>query len=501
MGVLDKFLKKEKQDFSVDPNSLVKKKQVKILLIVFVTVIFFAFYLNKSSPDVEPTSASSEPSLQVSNDAVRKNFDSSSGVRVEDRDIWMSSGIRKIEELSRKQEELQEEAKKRDEQFKAEMESRLTETNQEVVSSLNTEIESLKAMIEELKEQNEKLASRPEPSQAKELTVVSGAEVAESVKKPLVVQNRFFPSGEYVVDQERPFSSGSVTTPVERPSMPEKPSFQQPIPSKLKSVSLISENDSESIDEVAPEVKRNPLKKADTYIPAGTFFPAVLLGGVDAPTGGQAQNNPHPVFLMIDDLAFLPNRYRYDVKECRLIGHSYGDLNSERAIMRLETLSCIDDEGHVFEKRVKGHVFGEDGKAGVRGRVVEKTGQLLMRSLVAGVASGIGTAFQQQAMTYSTSPLGTTSTINPDQVAVAGVGTGIGRGLDRLSQYYIDLAEKLFPVIEVGSQRVVDVVLTEGIDWLEVDEDDEQIVADATNRTVGIVNQAIQSSGAAGQQR
>ena len=40
---------------------------------------------------------------------------------------------------------------------------------------------------------------------------------------------------------------------------------------------------------------------------------------------------------------------------------------------------------------------------------------------------------------------------------------GVGKALDRLAQYYITLAEKVFPVIEVDAGRTVDVVLTQGI--------------------------------------
>ena len=38
----------------------------------------------------------------------------------------------------------------------------------------------------------------------------------------------------------------------------------------------------------------------------------------------------------------------------------------------------------------------------------------------------------------------------------------MGKTLDRLSQYYIDLAEKLFPVIEIDAGRTVEVIFTKG---------------------------------------
>lgn len=201
----------------------------------------------------------------------------------------------------------------------------------------------------------------------------------------------------------------------------------------------------------------------DTYIPSGSFMRAVMLGGLDAPTGGQAQNNPWPVLLRIQDNAFLPNRFRANVRECFMLGSGYGDISSERAYLRLESLSCVLNDGRVVDTNAKGYVVGEDGKAGMRGRVVSKQGQILANALLTGVISGIGQGFQQSATTYSTSPLGTVGTVDESKYFQAGVGEGVGKALDRLSQYYISLAEKMFPVIEIDAGRAVDVVLTKGI--------------------------------------
>ena len=61
------------------------------------------------------------------------------------------------------------------------------------------------------------------------------------------------------------------------------------------------------------------------------------------------------------------------------------------------------------------------------------------------------------------------------------MGAGIGRALDRLAQYYITLAEKIFPVIEVDAGRLVDVVITQGaaIEGMESADDssDENLTA------------------------
>ena len=203
-------------------------------------------------------------------------------------------------------------------------------------------------------------------------------------------------------------------------------------------------------------------KDSRSYVPSGSFFRAALLGGLDAPTGGQAQSNPHPVLMRVQDNAFLPNRYRFKIRECFALGASYGDISAERAYIRLETLSCVRQDGQAIDAAVKGYVVGEDGKAGMRGRLVSKQGQVLANALLAGIGAGIGQAFQQSATIVSTSPLGSVGTVEPGKQLQAGLGTGVGKALDRLSQYYITLAEKMFPIIEIDAGRTVEVVFTKG---------------------------------------
>lgn len=213
----------------------------------------------------------------------------------------------------------------------------------------------------------------------------------------------------------------------------------------------------------ATDPRTSPPHDLRRYLPSGSFTRALLLGGLDAPTGGQAQRNPQPVLLRLSDNAILPNQFRSRVKECFVVGAGYGDVSSERAYIRTESLSCVTRDGTAIDVPVKGYVAGEDGKAGMRGRLVSKQGQILANALLAGIASGIGSAFQQGATTMSLSPLGSTSTITSGKQFEAGFGTGVGRALDRLAQYYISLAEKVFPVIEVDAGRTVDVVLTQGV--------------------------------------
>jgi len=201
-------------------------------------------------------------------------------------------------------------------------------------------------------------------------------------------------------------------------------------------------------------------ERSATFIPAGSFVRVTMLNGVDAPTGGQAQSNPIPITFHVLDAANLPGRRRLDIRDCRVVGVAWGDLSSERTVGRLETLSCVLNNGDTVEMPVKGAFIGEDGKFGIRGRLVTKQGQMLANAVLAGIAGGIGTAFQQSASIVNNSGIGTTSIVDPDQVKRAAIGGGMGSAGNLLAQYYIKNAEKLFPVIETDGGRVIELSIT-----------------------------------------
>ncbi len=199
-----------------------------------------------------------------------------------------------------------------------------------------------------------------------------------------------------------------------------------------------------------------------TFLPV-SFTRGTLLGGLDAPTGGQSQANPHPVLIRLADNSVLPNRFRGEYRDCFVIAAGYGDISSERAYLRTENLSCVRADGATLEVKIQGSVYGEDGKVGMRGRLVTKQGQMLANALLAGVVSGIGQGLATASTEYSTSALGTVASATGAEAYRAGLGTGVGKALDRLAQYYIKLAENTFPVIEVDAGREIDVVITKGV--------------------------------------
>lgn len=212
-----------------------------------------------------------------------------------------------------------------------------------------------------------------------------------------------------------------------------------------------------------PDSNSSGAKTVSTFLPV-SFTRGTLLGGLDAPTGGQSQSNPHPVLIRLSDNSVLPNRFRGEYRDCFVIAAGYGDISSERAYLRTENLSCVRNDGATLEVRIQGTVYGEDGKVGMRGRLVTKQGQMLANALLAGVVSGIGQGLSTANTSYSTSAFGSVASADNSADAYrAGLGTGVGRALDRLAQYYIKLAENTFPVIEVDAGREIDVVITKGV--------------------------------------
>ena len=184
----------------------------------------------------------------------------------------------------------------------------------------------------------------------------------------------------------------------------------------------------------------------EMFIPAGSMLKGVLLAGLDAPTGNEARKDPFPVNVRIQTDAIMPNSWRADIKECFLLMSGYGDMSSERALLRGETLSCIKDDGAIIQAKLPSYAAGEDGKAGLRGRLVSKTGSILAKTLLAGFASGVSEAFDvNMTPTINTSSDGTVSyeqVYAPEAFQGAAI-SGVSNALDRLADYYMSMAEDL----------------------------------------------------------
>ncbi|MDH3770330.1 MAG: hypothetical protein OET79_04995 [Nitrospirota bacterium] len=196
-------------------------------------------------------------------------------------------------------------------------------------------------------------------------------------------------------------------------------------------------------------------------LPSGSILTGTLITGLDAPTASQARREPFPVLVRLKKTAILPNRFQTDVRECFTLLAAYGDLSSERAYMRGETMSCVLDDGTVVEQRLEGYAAGEDGKAGARGRVVRKEGQFIARALAVGFLEAAGQALGGGRNVVQLGVSDGSSYVDGAEQSAGSVAiAGAGNALGRVADWYIQQAFNLFPVIEIDAGREIDVVLT-----------------------------------------
>lgn len=206
-------------------------------------------------------------------------------------------------------------------------------------------------------------------------------------------------------------------------------------------------------------------------IPASTIVGGVMLSGLDAPTGSNSASNPMPIVMQLLDDGTTASFFKVPIKGCRIILAGYGDLPSERVYMRLERLVCIAETGEVYSAAANGNVLGEDGKNGMRGRVVDKQGALILRSMLAGMMQGVGDVFktlQQTTLASATTGLVTQNSLSGTQLGKAAVGSGLSASSEKLAAFYLKKAEQLFPIIEISAGRDVEVLFTRDLQFFPI---------------------------------
>lgn len=221
------------------------------------------------------------------------------------------------------------------------------------------------------------------------------------------------------------------------------------------------------------EVEKKSKPKDKAIISTGSITKAVLLSGMDAPTMTQAKTSPLPVLMKVTDLSILPNRWKYDIKECFLVGEGYGDLTAERAYIRTNNISCVTNSGKHIDMPFKGAATGEDGKLGLKGEIVTKQGALLARTLIAGFLQGVGDAFAQQNQVVLTGTTGTTTTtsdLSAGQAMEMGAFRGLSKSAEKLADFYLKMADQIAPVIEISAGREINVITTQMMELTTLEE-------------------------------
>ena len=239
-------------------------------------------------------------------------------------------------------------------------------------------------------------------------------------------------------------------------------------------------------------------KDPKNYVPSTAHARAVLLTGIVAETGTESAAEPQPILMrLVDNSLFSKWDKNVQIKDAVLIGSCHGHLSSERAKCRLEKISLTNSKGEIVERPVEGWLIGEDGRPGLLGEVIDKSGAVTRMAMLNGILGGVASFFQNQASSsvFPVSPIsGASKALTGMGAMKAGAASGVGSALQKLADYAIKRAEQMNPVIVVDSGRVIDIVFNKGFNL--TDASSAEVAAAAPPKGVRTQSGSPQFSGA-----
>lgn len=201
-------------------------------------------------------------------------------------------------------------------------------------------------------------------------------------------------------------------------------------------------------------------------IPAGTVVKAVLVSGADCSVAVQKPTGPNMVLLRPLDNGKLPRNVRVFLKGSMIIGNAIGDIASERVYVRSERMTLVERNGSFVETEISAYVSGEDGREGLRGVVVDRSGQIITRAafsaFLQGVAQTVEATLNNQTIEKLAEVNGKKTILDIDLYRSSALQGG-STALNKLAEYYIKRAEQLQPAIQVAAGRVVDIIFTKTV--------------------------------------
>ena len=206
-------------------------------------------------------------------------------------------------------------------------------------------------------------------------------------------------------------------------------------------------------------------KSTRSFIPETGYVKGILLGGIAVSTSIGSSSEPVPVVIRITERGNLPKNFNIDLTHCQIMGSSYGDLSSERAIVRAEVLSCKDPVNElIYTTKIAGLIYGDDGMNGIKGKVVQTSGKHLKNAIVGGMISGFaGSAKGQDQMIITSFGAGSTKKKGMGDMLQEGGFAGASNAAEKIADYYIKQAEAMSPVLLVSGGTRVDIVFTKGV--------------------------------------
>jgi len=177
-----------------------------------------------------------------------------------------------------------------------------------------------------------------------------------------------------------------------------------------------------------------------------------------------------PVLFETEGNIIMANDTVGDIEKCFLLGSARGNMSTETADIKLVSISCLINGGKArIEGSITGWIINEDGSPGLKGDMIHKNGQWLAKTFLSGLFSTFAQALTgppTQPLTFdtgtTTTTTSTTDTVNNGFMQAG--ASGIANVFTKLGDYYIKMAEQIFPIIEVKGGRTVSILLIGGED-------------------------------------
>ena len=204
---------------------------------------------------------------------------------------------------------------------------------------------------------------------------------------------------------------------------------------------------------------------------------AYMITGAYAPAFQEGDAEPLPVLFEAEGSIIQPNEHLGSVDKCFLLGSAKGNMNSQTAEIKLVSVSCLVDDGdYRIEAPITGWVIGENGIPGVGGELLHKNGAWLARTFIAGFLETFANALTSGDTTTINLGGSTNNSRNDEGLgksfsnnALYAGASGLSTVFSKLGDYYLKMAEQIFPVIEVRGGRTVDLLLMGGEDFSVVE--------------------------------
>lgn len=214
-------------------------------------------------------------------------------------------------------------------------------------------------------------------------------------------------------------------------------------------------------------VEENEEEKNIKYvIPPGTLVKGIIIQGVSQAIGVNKPADPEVALIRITSAGKLPKKLRMALKGSNLICSTEGNLSNRRVRVRGETMSKHKKNGTFVVTNVSAVISGPGGKAGVPARVISHGG---VQAGYAAISSALGSAttamqgvLNNQYITQLAQTAPTKTILNATDFTNVGA-QGLNGGFDKLTDYYIKMADLYSPVLEIDMGTEVSILFTTAV--------------------------------------